>query len=337
MERRRRLDVVPLRSDPEEAGEAEGPVLVERVRGEQPVDHPLALRGVAIGQERPDLIGPRQPAGEVDPGATEKGRVVGHRRGRDAERPQGREDGLVDEIATGFAREIHRALGHRDDQLHGDDPVEIAGDHHVSTGPVDHGQAGLVRASQLDGRGLGRSQHRPARHVLDRPVVEPRPDPDRDLGADGLDDLPHGIDHEVSEPSSLEAGRPRADPGQETLGGFAVPGKPHAPLVVDPACRLGEDQALRGPGEIDPTALQFVDDRLVITRGVATEEGQLETAPTDRRAVAGARVAARPGEDRNHLGVEIDRPIAAGSDQRGDEDQARPGHRRLLREACRPL
>ena len=66
-------------------------------------------------------------------------------------------------LRRGSPVRVHRLLGHRDDQLHGDDPVEIAGDHHVSTGPVDHGQAGFVRASQLDGRGLGRREHRPAR------------------------------------------------------------------------------------------------------------------------------------------------------------------------------
>ena len=121
------------------------------------------------------------------------------------------------------------------------------------------------------------------------------------------------------------ARRSGGDPLDQQLRLLAIGCEALAPFVIELPGRLEQKQTALRVGEIDAAAFEFADDCSVVGSGIAAEERQLQAAAARGSAVAGAGIAARFGQHRQHLRVEIDRCRRCGGEQQ-DESVAVEGH-----------
>ena len=291
----RPLGVSPAPADPQERLEPEGPVLVEVRRPEQSIDQASPSLGVRVREELPDLIGSGQAAGQVEPGPSQEGRVVdGGEAGRRSvasmartassisprlgspDRSTARSPiGTISSIGTTRSRKraTSRFCPPRWTTARADSPDRSDLD--------GVGSVGVKTVHRVTSSTDPSSNRATARRGTSEP---PR-----------IDDLAGRIDVEARQMARAGSRGPLGDPSPQPIRARSPGRQGDSPLVADHAGRLGQQEALVGPGEVDPAALQLVDDGLVIAGGVAPQQRELEPTPADRRAVACPRVAALRG------------------------------------------
>src|SRR5215510_6609118 len=100
--------------------------------------------------------------------------------------------------------------------------------------------------------------------------------------------------------------RPGFDPFLERVVFERARLKPFSPAVGDALSGFEQNEAFGGLGAIDSPSLRRLNRRLVIGFRLISEERELETILAVERAVAIARAASHPHEDRRNVIDEAD-------------------------------
>ncbi len=312
------VDVGIAIDHPEEVGEAEGPVVHEFGRVQQPLDQFLPLQRIPVGQEFAHALGGRQRTREVQADPPQEGGVAREARWNDVQFSQPVENQVVDEIPSGYLRVVVQRLSNHTaadlNQLPGrpyrhSGLSRLEGPHHARRGDVNDSRiAALVKhlgtqvftaavfkegGHQQSPRSSGLHDRFPRKNLqaLDPglrrtvPVGSPLANPLQQppvVGRVPLEALsaPMGqFQHGLQQQSALLR-LFQVDPRIEGLGGL---GRQH---LVDPT--------LDGPAVVLP--------------GVDSVQGQLEPAPALDAAVALAAVATVAGKDPDHVASEVEGP-----------------------------
>src|SRR5262245_29469602 len=156
----------------------------------------------------------------------------------------------------------------------------------------------LAAGVEVDRGRVGGAEDGPARHVGRAAVVVVGYHAERDTLADTVESLCRRADDQPLELAPGGAAGAALDPVDQEPGAVAVGGQAPAAAVAALVRRLEQNQAVLGPGQVDPTSLELTDQDVVVGGRVGTPQRQVEPAPAGRRAVAGAGVAAGTSQHR---------------------------------------
>src|SRR5690606_7565223 len=205
------------------------------------------------------------------------------------------------------------------DHLDRHDGAEEADEHRSVGAPGwSHGAARIV--DDVDG-GIVACEHGAAGDILARSIIESSEDAKRCLFVGLLEENARGLDIQARELSPLDAPCAFSHPTFEELRLLVV--EPNAAPVGSISRRLRDHQARPGVGEIDASAFELPNDRVIVRRRVASPEREFEPATSRRSAVTRAAVATCTRENGYDFRVEVDRRRSAPCARRSADERER--------------